>query len=188
MRPIAFCLAIALGVSVAAGASAAKKIYSYDSADPATEAMTEEGLTFVFDKSPLGGQRVISIMETHDIGQADVRPASESELGAGGIDGALGHRSQERALYEIVQTGGQGRALVRALCPGADRAWLAFGPLRADEPLRIDALTRDTATGRSRLCRTLAYQFHGEWDLPQAELPQPDRSDRFNDAPANRRY
>ena len=70
----------------------------------------------------------------------------------------------------------------------ADRAWLAFGPLRVDQPLRIHALGRDPATGRSRKCITLDYTYHGQWALQPPELPQPDRSDRFNDTPANRRY
>lgn len=186
VRSIAAACVILGALAAAGAAQASKKVYSYDSADPATEAMTEAGLTFVFDKS-LMGERVLSIMETHDIGQADVRPASEGELGPGGIDAAMGHRSHERNLYEILPAG-QGRALVKALCPGANRAWLAIGPMRTDTPLHIDAIARDPASGRSRLCVTLDYEFHGEWTSPLPELPQPDRSDRFNDAPANRRY
>jgi hypothetical protein len=186
LRSIAAACVLLAAIGCASAAQASKKVYSYDSADPTTEAMTEAGLTFVFDKS-LMGERVLSIMETHDIGQADVRPASEGELGPGGLDGAVGHRSHERELYEILPAG-QGKALVKALCPGASRAWLAFSPLRPDELLHIDAIARDPATGRSHLCIALEYQFHGEWTPPVPELPQPDRSDRFNDAPANRRY
>jgi hypothetical protein len=49
------------------------------------------------------------------------------------------------------------------------------------------AIGRDGA-GQARLCRTLDYAFHGEWRTPQADLPQPDRSDPFNDSPTNRRF
>jgi hypothetical protein len=176
-----------LAVMLLAGpAAAAKRIFSYDSANPLTEQMTEAGLTFVFDRS-LMSTRVLQILETHDIGSAEVKPASEGALGRGGLTALIGPNARERALYEI-EPKGDGRALSRALCPGADRVYLAFGPLNAEQPLRIHALGHDPKTGASRLCITLDYSFHGEWALGPPELPQPDRSDRFNDAPANRRY
>jgi hypothetical protein len=177
------CLA---ALALAGPAAAARRIYSYDSANPLTEQMTEAGLTFIFDRS-LMTTRVLSILETHDVGQADLRPASQSALGPGGLGALIGPGAHERDLYEIVPKG-DGRALIKALCHGADHAWLAFGPLRADQPLRVHALGHDPATGRTRLCITLDYNFHGEWAVGPPDLPQPDRSDRFNDAPANRRY
>ena len=181
-------LLIACGVlAVFAGpAAASKRIYSYDSANPLTEQMTEAGLTFVFDRSFMA-TRVLQILETHDVGSAEVKPASEGELGRGGLSALIGPNARERALYEI-EPKGDGRALIRALCPGADRVFLAFGPIAAEQPLRIRALGRDAKTGASRLCITLDYAFHGEWAIGPPDLPQPDRSDRFNDAPTNRRY
>lgn len=173
-------------IALAGPAAAAKRIYSYDSANPLTEQMTEAGLTFVFDKSFMS-TRVLRILETHDIGSAEVKPASPDVLGRGGLSALIGPGARERDLYEIVPRG-DGRALINALCRGADRAWLAFGPLRAEEPLRVHALGHDPATGATRLCITLDYSFHGEWALGPPDLPQPDRSDRFNDAPTNRRY
>jgi hypothetical protein len=186
-RLVGFALIVCVAGLVLAGpAAASKRIYSYDSANPLTEQMTEAGLTFVFDRSFMS-TRVLQILETHDIGSADLKPASESELGRGGLSALIGPDAPERALYEI-EPKGDGRALIRALCPGADRVFLAFGPLKAEEPLRIRALGHDPKTGMSRLCITLDYSFHGEWALGPPDLPQPDRSDRFNDAPTNRRY
>ncbi len=182
-------LAAAAGVAslaLAGPAAAAKHIYSYDSANPLTEQMTESGLTFIFDRS-LMSTRVLQIVETNDVGSADVKPASETELGHTGLSALIGPNAHERALYEI-EPKGDGRALIRALCPGADRAFLAFGPIRVDEPLRIHALGHDPKTDTSRLCITLDYSFHGQWSVGPPDLPQPDRSDRFNDAPANHRY
>ena len=175
-----------IAVAVAGPTAAAMRIYSYDSANPATEQMTEAGLTFIFDRSIMS-TRVLSILETHDVGQADVRPASQDELGRGGLVALIGPDARERDLYEI-EPKGDGLALINALCPGADRGWLAFGPLRAETPLRIRALGHDPKTGQSHLCTTLDYSFHGEWAVGPPDLPQPDRSDRFNDAPTNRRY
>jgi hypothetical protein len=176
------CLA---GLVFAGPAAAAKRIYSYDSANPLTEQMTEAGLTFIFDRTFMS-TRVERILETHDVGAADVRPASEGELGPGGLTALIGN-APERSLYEI-QPKGDGRALIHALCPGADRVFLAFGPITAEAPLRIHALGRDAKTGASRLCITLDYAFHGQWSVGPPDLPQPDRSDRFNDAPSNHRY
>ena len=173
------------GMVLVGPAAAAKHIYSYDSANPLTEQMTETGLTFIFERTFMS-TRVERIVETHDVGAADVKPASEGELGPGGLTALIGN-APERALYEIVPKG-DGRALIRDLCPGADRVFLAFGPISAEQPLRIRALGRDASTGASRLCITLDYSFHGQWSVGPPDLPQPDRSDRFNDAPANHRY
>jgi hypothetical protein len=187
MRRLARAAMIAglAGLMLAGPAVAAKRIYSYDSANPLTEQMTESGLTFIFDRTFMS-TRVERILETHDVGAADVKPASEGELGPGGLTALIGD-APERSLYEIVPKG-DGRALIRTLCPGADRAFLAFGPITAEQPLRIRALGHDAETGRSRLCITLDYAFHGQWSVGPPDLPQPDRSDRFNDAPANHRY
>jgi hypothetical protein len=179
-------LACLAALALAGPAAAVKRIYSYDSANRLTEQMTEAGLTFVFDRS-LMSTRVRQIIETNDVGYADVRPVSQSELGPGGLAALIGPGARERDLYEI-EPAGDGLALIRALCPGADRAWLAFGALKLDQPLRIHALGHDAASGRSRKCITLDYTFHGQWALAPPELPQPDRSDRFNDTPANHRY
>jgi hypothetical protein len=186
IRVSAALLALLAGMVLASPAWAVKRIYSYDSANRLTEQMTEAGLTFVFDRT-LMSTRVKEIIETNDVGHAEVRPAGQSVLGPGGLAALIGADARERDLYEILPDG-DGRALISALCPGADRAWLAFGPLRPEQPLRIHALGHDPATGRSRKCITLDYSYHGQWALAPPELLQPDRSDRFNDTPANHRY
>lgn len=181
--------AIVLGLcvlpAVAFPAAAVTRIYSYDSASPVTEVMTEGGLTFVFEKT-LFNERVLKLVETHDIGEADLKPANESALGRGGLNAVIGQDANERELYEITDQA-DGKALKRALCH-APRVWLAFGRLKNDRPLRIHALTFDPVSGKGRLCITLDYAFHGQWALPVNPLPQPDRSDPFNDAPTNTRY
>lgn len=175
--------ALSLGALIAASgaAQAGQKVYSYDSANPATEQMTENGLTFVFEKSLLS-VRVLKLVETHDIGAADLKPAPESDLGRGGLSDLIG-QAPERDLYEITDQE-DGKPLKRALCH-ADRAWLAFGRLRNGQDLRVHAVTYDPKTGRGRLCVTLDYAFHGEWVLPVKPMAQPDRTDPFNDTPNN---
>ena len=165
-------------------ASAHRLIYSYDSTTAISRRMTENGLTFVFDKS-LMNTRVSRIIETQNVGEAELKPASDHELGVSQSD-LLGQAGRSHDLYEITAAA-NGPALVRALCPGADRAFLAIGPLKSGRDLTVFAIGH--AAGRPAwLCETLDYGFHGEWALPQAQLPQPDRTDRFNDAPTNRKY
>jgi hypothetical protein len=184
-QPAAFGLAAAAGLAIAAPALAAHVMYSYDSANSATEAMTESGITLMLDKG-LMHTRVLMLVETLDIGEADLQPAPESDLGRGGLAAVLGPGAPERDLYAISGKA-DGRALSRALC-STDRAWLAFSPIRQDQELRISAVGRDPATGQMRLCVTLNYAFHGVWGLPPVDLPQPDRTDPFEQSPANRRY
>ena len=183
-RPIRLAAAAAI-LLIPTAASAGRLIYSYDSATPVTQQMTENGLTFVFDKHIMS-TRVLKLVETQDVGEADVKPASERDLGASKAKLLGSNLASYSDLYEIVQKG-DGVALVRALCPGAVRGFLAIGPLKPDRDLKIYAFGRDAA-GAARFCVTLDYNFHGAWALPPVDLPQPDRTDRFNDAPQNRRY
>jgi hypothetical protein len=163
-------------------AAAAQHIYSYDSVTPITTEMTESGVSFIFDKNVLGGVNIHRLMETQNIGSADLRRASESDLGHGGIDAAVGPDAHERALYEITDQH-DGKALRAALCPGADHVWLALGRLKFGQDLRVRALGHDPYSRKTKLCVTLDYTFRGEWSLPTPLTPQPDRTDRFNDAP-----
>ena len=175
----------AAAVLVPTAASATRLIYSYDSATPITQRMTENGLTFVFDKHIMS-TRILKIIETQDVGEAELKPASDHDLGGSPSKLIGSDAAGARDLYEIVQKG-DGIALVRALCPGAVRGFLDVGVLKPDRNLKIFALGRGPA-GETRLCATLDYNFHGAWALPPPELPQPDRTDRFNDAPQNRRF
>src|ERR1700761_2858561 len=67
-------LALAAIVLVPTAASAGRMVYSYDSATPLTRKMTENGLTFVFDKN-LMSTRILKIIETQDVGEAELKPA-----------------------------------------------------------------------------------------------------------------
>ena len=175
---------IALGL--AGPAAAGQVIYSYDSTTPITQTMTESGITLIIDKG-LMHARVVSLAETMNVGNADLKPGSEGDLGKGGLSALIGRDAQERTLYEISPKG-DGKALTRALCPGANRGWLAFGVVKVGEDRKIRAIGRDEKTGQTRLCLTLDYAFHGQWMLPPVDLPQPDRTDPFEQSRANTRF
>jgi hypothetical protein len=186
LSPMRRVLIAAVLTLAATPAAAARHIYSYDSATPVTEKMTESGLSFIFDKS-LMGVTVRKILETNDIGSAELKPAPDSVLGHGGFETVVGPDAHERDLYEITDRA-DGRALRNALCRGSDHVWLALGRLKVGQDLRVRALGHDPATGKTRLCVTLDYSFRGEWLLPTQLLDQPDRTDRFNDAPNHLPY
>ena len=86
--------------------------------------------------------------------------------------------SSAQWLYEFAPEQ-DGVALISAFCPGARRAWLAFGRVRRNADLRVQVLSDQANAGAVRLCRTLNFSFHGEWRLPGTSkyddslLPQP---------------
>jgi hypothetical protein len=152
-----------LAMALAASASAATHIYSYDPADTATREAAGP-LTFEVKKALLGPTKVLNLRSTVAAADAELKHAADHDLGPGGLAALIGPRAAERQLYEIEATD-QGAALISALCPGAKRAWLAFSGFGFNEPLRV-AVIGAAAPAKSRVCRVLAYDFHGEWSGP----------------------
>ena len=180
MRRLAHVLfaALALAVIAARPARAEEHIYSYEAASPPARALAETGLSFQFQRRPLGGTRLERIIQTGETGFAEVRPASEGDLGPGGLKAALGGESPVGWLYEI-KPEGDGQAFVGAACPGAQRAWLVIGPLRRFKDLPIQVVGKDAGAKAARHCADLAFSFHSEWTLPpDRAAPKPMFADR----------
>jgi hypothetical protein len=153
-----------MAVTLAGGAAAATHIYSYDPADAATREAAGP-LTFEIHKPLIGPTKVLNLRSTVAAADADLKPATDRDLGPGGLAGLIGPRAAERQIYEIAPAE-QGAALISALCPGAKRAWMAFSDFGFNEPLKIAVLSAPAAPAKTRVCRTLAYDFHGEWSGP----------------------
>jgi hypothetical protein len=153
-------------VLAAGAAAAATHFYSYDPADAATKAAAGP-LTFEIRKALLGSTRVLNLRSTVAAADADLKRARDGDLGPGGIAAVMGPGAAERQIYEI-EPAAQGAALISALCPGAKRAWLAFSGFGFNEPLKIAVVGASPAPAKPRLCRTLTYDFHGEWTAPPA--------------------
>lgn len=160
--------AAAIGVAIALGGAAQAashdRIFSYDAENEAARTLAPGGLTFVFRKQRLGGTRVLKVLSTRDRGTAELKPASDKDLGPGGLGAVIG-KAGERDLYEILPEG-QGAPLVKAACPNADRGWLSFGALKTNRNLVVHAIGRNLATGKFYRCAALEFAFHGEWKLP----------------------
>jgi hypothetical protein len=168
-RRIVFVAAFASALAAATAAQAGKRIFSYDPITPVTKTLAEGGFTFVFDDGMLRGQRVKTLLSSHAPAEAKLRPANEKELGAS-LDSLAGKRVEVRDLYEVLPEA-EGAPLIRAACPGSDRAWLAFGELKRLEDLRVEAFGRYAEggpdAGKIHHCATLDFSWKGEWKLPE---------------------
>ncbi len=165
------CLALC-ALPPAAGA-AERYIYTYDPASPPARRLTDTGLSFLFARGLLGGVRVQRVIQTGDIGAADVRLASEAALGRGGLKMALGNERPAGALYEILPAG-EGTSFVHAVCPGADRAWLLIGRIDRFQDLELQAVGRSAKDAQAHLCANMAFTFRSDLRLPEQDtLPPP---------------
>lgn len=164
-RTRAWTLSIAALAVLAAVPARAETIhmYSYDPADAETRAAAGP-LTFTFRRALLH-ITLLNLRSTVAEATAYLRPAGDAALGQGGLSRLIGGQAAERALYEI-QPAAEGAAFVAALCPGSKRGWMAFGPLRSFGDLKVQVLGDAPGGGPARLCRTLNFNFHGEWKLP----------------------
>lgn len=171
MTKAAWALALAAAVALPGAAAADPHLYSYDPASEATRTLAPSGLSFAFDKPMFGGPKVTRIIQTGERGEAALKPASETALGRGGLKAALGPERPAGRLYEITADG-DGPAFVRAVCPGAARAWLLIGPLERFRDLTVQAVGRDEGAASARHCATLRFSFRSEWALPPRAPPR----------------
>lgn len=160
-------IALAVGLMAAQGGwaeAATLRMFSYDAADSATR-HTSGALTFEF-RQHLMTTQVLRVDATHGQASATLREAPDRDLGAT-LGSLIGDTAPERDLYEVLPQG-EGAAMVAAFCPGAARAWLAMGRLRANLPLRVHVLGSAGAGAPAHVCTTLNFDFHGEWRGPRA--------------------
>jgi hypothetical protein len=143
-------------------AAAAERLFSYDPSDDVTW-KTAGPLTIQF-RQRLVFTTVLNIRSTQGQATADLKPVDEHVLGPGGLSRLIGKTAQERDLYEV-ETADEGADLIKAFCPGAAHAWMAFGRVVEAKPLRIRVLG-DGPGGQARLCQTFEFSYRGEWKLP----------------------
>jgi hypothetical protein len=174
-------LALAVTAAILAGGLAGPALadtvhlYSYDPADADTRHAAGP-LTFTVRKGLLH-TTVLNLRSTEAAATAYLRPVDEKTLGRGGMAAAVGAEPIERGLYEV-EAKEDGAALISAFCPGAARAWMAFGPLKFDRDLTVQVIGAP-ASGAAKLCRTLRFSFHGEWLAPPSAPPiNPHELDR----------
>jgi hypothetical protein len=149
--------------------AANRRIFSYDPADAATREAAGQ-LTFEFNQKLLS-TTVLRVRSTEESATADLKPAPPEAVGRGGVSRFVGVQARDRDLYQILAAD-DGPAMISAFCPGARRAWMAFGRLRANQDLRVYVL--GDYPGGAKLCQSLKFTYHGEWRLPPGPLMNPD--------------
>lgn len=160
-------LILLLAFSAVAGPAAAETRYlAYDASDRVTQALTR-GITLEAERGLFGAISVRRIISTSNRGSADIRRG-----GPDAVRQALPAGSRETAVYTIAPEGG-GRGLSRALCPGAEEAWMVLGRVRLGRPMTVHAVGR-WSDGTFRHCVRLSYDWRGEWAMPPASGPGDD--------------
>jgi hypothetical protein len=156
-----------IALTAVAGPAAAETRYlAYDASDRVTQALTR-GITLEADRGLFGAISVRRIISTSNRGSADIRRG-----GPDAVRRALPAGAPESAVYTIAPEGG-GRGLSRALCPGADEAWMVLGRVRLARPMTVHAVGR-WSDGTYRHCVQLSYSWRGEWAMPPADGPADD--------------
>ncbi len=157
-----FALVLSFGFTSGGAQAGAIRMFSYDPADAETRAAA--GPMTVEFKPGLLKPTVLTVRSTEADATVDLAPAPESELGARGLAALAGPEASDRDLYSV-RAADEGTALIAALCPGSTRGWLAISRPRYGRDLGMDVFGAPS-TGAARLCRKLAFTFHGEWRLP----------------------
>jgi len=168
-------LIVAVMAALARPAAAdALRLYSYDPNNEETRAAAGP-LTFEF-RQGLFHITMISVRATEAKATAYLKPAAERDLGPDGLRPLIGDAPQ-RDLYQV-QPDQEGSALIAAFCPGARRAWMAFGKPRLGRDLRVFVLGPTPQGATVHVCRTFDFGFHGAWQLPPTnKVPPPIASE-----------
>lgn len=162
MAPVSGLLAIAFALPAAADV----RFYSYDAADRLTQSLTR-GITLEVDRGLFGATALRGLFSTTARGSA--------RFVRGGPSQVLGQLPEGSTANQIYSLGpqGDGPALGRALCPGADQTWIIASRLRTGTPTTLHAVGL-WADGKYRHCAALSYRYRGEWAQPPgavSELP-----------------
>ena len=168
MRKAWIWLAVVIALARPAAADALR-LYSYDPLDDETRTVAGP-LTFEF-RQGLFSLTLISVRATEAKATAFLKTAGERALGPGGLKPLIGEAPQ-RDLYEVLQ-GEEGAAMIAAFCPGAKRAWMAFGRPRLSRDLRVYVLGTSPQGGEVHVCHKLNFSFHGAWRSPPANKTPP---------------
>lgn len=170
-----------LALAAAAPAQAAEpRFYSYDPASEATRVLTG-GVTLQVRPGLFGGGRLERLFSTRGRGSARLDGGERGPLSDGRLRDLLPEGAGERGVYAVVNEG-DGAALTRVLCPGAQQAWFVSHRAKPLKDLRIHVVGQ-TPDGALRLCASLDYAFRGEWAQPPARAL---RSDEPSAAPSLR--
>ena len=159
-------LLAAVATSVASPALADTRFLSFDARDRTTQALTR-GVTLEVERGWFGATSLKNLFSSTSRGSARFERGGPNQALQ-----VLPEGSGGGSVYAI-SAEGDGRALARALCPGADETLIVVGRVRAGHPLSIETVGR-WAGGEFRHCVTLNYDYRGEWSRLQGASPARD--------------
>lgn len=169
-RLAATVTATAVGL-LAGPAQADTRFLSFDARDRATQRLTR-GVTLEVERGWFGATAVTNLYSSTSRGSAAFERGGPDQ-----VRRVLPQGASDGGVYAI-KAEGDGPALSRALCPGADAAWIVVGRVRAGRPLSIETVGR-WADGRFRHCATLNYDYRGEWATLPGNSPARDAPAAF---------
>lgn len=163
-------LSLLLGVgamALAGSAVADVRFYAYDASDRTTQALTR-GITLEVQRGLMGATSLKGLFSTTSRGSARFNSGGPSQVRSVLPDGATANQ-----IYSLASEG-DGRALGRALCPGANETWLVGSRLKSGHPTTLHAVGL-WADGQYRHCVALNYRYRGEWAQPPGpSIANPD--------------
>ncbi|MBN9481583.1 MAG: hypothetical protein J0I52_15205 [Bordetella sp.] len=162
---------VLIGTFPASSALAETRFLSFDAADRATQALTR-GVTLEVERGWFGATAVRNLFSSTSRGSARFTRGGPDQ-----VRRVLPQGAADGGIYGITAEG-DGRALSRALCPGADEAFIVVGRVRAGHPLTIETVGR-WADGRFRHCVSLNYSYRGEWATMPGSSPARDAPAAF---------
>ena len=154
-------LALLMGagaMALAGPASADVRFYAYDASDRTTQSLTR-GITLEVRRGLMGATTLRGLFSTTSRGSARFISGGPSQARSVLPDGSTANQ-----IYSIAAEG-DGRALGRALCPGANDTWLIASRLKSGHPTTLHAVGL-WSDGQYRHCVALNYNYRGEWAQP----------------------
>ncbi|MDO1559154.1 hypothetical protein Q0812_06895 [Brevundimonas sp. 2R-24] len=152
-------ISLLAALAAPAAARADTRLHAYDPDNDLARRLTQ-GITLEARKGLIGPWRLERLFSTRGRASAGLEPVSEDR-----VLRALPEGADETNVYRI-DPEGDGAALGRALCPGADRVWLVAGRIRAVRDMTLHAVGQ-VRDADPVLCATLEYRWRGEWRTPR---------------------
>lgn len=163
MKRLGLAVIAALAVMAASGAAEAARLhyYTYEPNSDSARYRSQE-ITLIV-QAGMWGSRVRRLYRTRGHDMALGRP--DGVFSEGQLHRLLADEDvRGLQLYSVDTKDGEGFA--HGACKGADRAWVAFTPVRPYHDLRIYVLKYDAETKAPAVCETLDYRWRAEWQLP----------------------
>jgi hypothetical protein len=185
MKPVRTLAIAVCTAALAAGAAHAKDRYFTYEPDSDSAKYRSDVITLAVHEDMLG-RRVTKLYRTR--GKRLLLGKPQGAFSGGQLVKMLKQDDDDTRgiqLYSIDTKDGAGFAY--GACKGADRAWLAFTPVRPDRDLTIYVVRQAPDSKGPALCETLTYRYRAEWQLPPRAIDAKAENEGDDGAPSDPR-